>query len=81
MSALPKKNLDVRMTRMHNHIQFVQETRWIDDAEERAALIGKIDAAAGHDVDVNELTEKEERGFIDGWENEGGFIEMPQGNI
>lgn len=69
------------MTRMHNHIQFVQETRWIDDAEERAALIGKIDAAAGHDVDVNELTEKEERGFIDGWENEGGFIEMPQGNI
>ena len=47
MSALPKKNLDVRMTRMHNHIQFVQETRWIDDAEERAALIGKIDAAAG----------------------------------
>ena len=45
------------MTRMHNHIQFVQETRWIDDAEERAALIGKIDAAAGHDVDVNELTE------------------------
>lgn len=75
MSALPKKNLDVRMTRMHNHIQFVQETRWIDDAEERAALIGKIDAAAGHDVDVNELTEKEERGFIDGWENEGGFMD------
>lgn len=63
------------MTRMHNHIQFVQETRWIDDAEERAALIGKIDAAAGHDVDVNELTEKEERGFIDGWENEGGFMD------
>lgn len=60
---------------MHNHIQFVQEARWIDDAEERAALIGKIDAAAGHDVDVNELTEKEERGFIDGWENEGGFMD------